>query len=163
TKEEQAPAGSTVKLLVEDRVQAAAGAAAATATLTAADPWGAVFAAFRAAGSGTTGTPDLTIAKTHAGSFAQGQDGTYTLTVSNGGTAATSAQVTAKDTLPGGLTATAMSGTGWTCTLSTLTCTRADALAGGAVYPAITLTVSVAANAPSSVTNAASVSGGGET
>ena len=56
-----------------------------------------------------------------------------------------------------------MSGTGWTCTLATLTCTRTDALAAGANYPAIALTVNVAADAPASVTNIATVSGGGET
>ena len=55
-----------------------------------------------------------------------------------------------------------MSGTGWTCTLTpSLGCTRSDALAAGASYPAITLTVSVAANAPASVTNTAAVTGGG--
>src|SRR5262249_24980761 len=63
---------------------------------------------------------------------------------------------------PSGLTATAISGTGWACTLATLTCTRSDALAAGAAYPSITLTVNVAANAPSSVTNVATVSGGSE-
>ena len=36
------------------------------------------------------------------------------------------------------------------------------ALAAGAAYPAITLTVNVASNAPASVTNTASVSGGGD-
>src|SRR5437762_9335486 len=66
------------------------------------------------------------------------------------------------DTLPTGLTATAISGTGWTCTLGTLTCTRSDALAVNTNYPAITLTVSVASDAAASVTNTATVSGGGE-
>ena len=33
------------------------------------------------------------------------------------------------DTLPAGLTATAISGTGWTCVLATLSCTRGNALA----------------------------------
>jgi hypothetical protein len=66
------------------------------------------------------------------------------------------------DTLPAGLTATAISGTGWACTLGTLNCTRSDALAAGASYPAITVTVNVASNAPASVTNTAAVSGGGE-
>ena len=46
--------------------------------------------------------------------------------------------------------------------LATLTATRSDALAAGGSYPAITLTVNVAANAPASVTNTATVSGGGE-
>src|SRR5439155_785794 len=71
--------------------------------------------------------------------------------------------VTVTDTLPAGLTATAIAGSGWTCVLGTLTCTRSDALAAGASYPAITLTVNVANNAAASVTNSVSVSGGGET
>jgi uncharacterized repeat protein (TIGR01451 family) len=107
--------------------------------------------------------PDLTITKTHSGSFTQGQTGaTYTITVSNVGGTATAGTVTVTDTLPTGLTATAISGTGWTCTLSTLTCTRSDALAASASYPAITLTVNVASAAPASITNTATVSGGGE-
>ena len=46
--------------------------------------------------------------------------------------------------------------------LGTLTCTRSDALAAGASYPVITLTVNVSITAPGSVTNSATVSGGGE-
>src|SRR6185503_2874387 len=108
--------------------------------------------------------PDLTLTKAHAGQFTQGQNGaSYTLTATNVGNGTTSGGVTVRDTLPGGLTATAMSGTGWTCTLATLTCTRSDALAAGASYPPITLTVNVSSTAPSGVTNTASVSGGGET
>jgi uncharacterized repeat protein (TIGR01451 family) len=108
-------------------------------------------------------TPDLAISKSHTGNFSVGQTGaTYTLTVSNVGHGPTTAAVTVVDTLPNGLTATAISGTGWTCTLGTLTCTRTDALAASGSYPAITLTVNVAANAPSLVTNTATVSGGGE-
>ena len=110
------------------------------------------------------GVPDLTIAKTHAGNFTQGQTGaTYSITATNSGTATTSGTVTVTDTIPAGLTATAISGTGWTCVLGTLTCTRSDALAAGSSYPVITLTVTVANNAASSVTNSVSVSGGGQT
>lgn len=109
-------------------------------------------------------TPDLTISKSHTGNFFVGQTGAiYTLTVSNAGHGPTSGAVTVVDSLPTGLSATAISGTGWNCTLGTLTCTRADALAASSSYPAITLTVNVAANAPSQVTNTATVSGGGET
>jgi uncharacterized repeat protein (TIGR01451 family) len=109
-------------------------------------------------------TPDLTITKTHTGNFSVGQTGaTYTLTASNTGHGPTAGTVTVTDSLPAGLTATAISGTGWSCTLGTLTCTRADALAASASYPSITLTVNVAANAPSGVLNTATVSGGGET
>ena len=107
--------------------------------------------------------PDLTITKTHAGSFHPGDIGdTYTITVTNSGTAATSGMVSVVDALPSGLAATALSGSGWNVVLSTLTATRSDTLAAGASYPALTVTVNVAANAPSNVTNTAVVSGGGE-
>jgi uncharacterized repeat protein (TIGR01451 family) len=107
--------------------------------------------------------PDLTIVKSHSGSFTQGDTGdTYSLTVTNSGGAATSGTVTVTDTVPAGLTATAMSGTGWTCTQPAGPCTRSDALNANASYPVITLTVNVANNAPSSVTNTATVAGGGE-
>src|SRR5205085_3493942 len=111
-----------------------------------------------------TQLPDLTIAKSHSGNFTQGQTGaTYSITVTNSGFAATSGTVTVTDTLPAGLTATGISGSGWTCVLGTLTCTRSDALATGSSYPAITLTVNVASNASASITNSVVVSGGGET
>ena len=82
--------------------------------------------------------PDLTISKVHTGSFTQGQTGAvYTITATNSGTAATTGTVTVTDTLPTGLTATAIAGTNWSCTLATLTCTRSDVLSAGASYPAI--------------------------
>ena len=108
--------------------------------------------------------PDLMLTKTHGGSFVLGQSGgSYTLTVSNVGPVASSGLVTVVDVLPTGLIATAISGSGWTCTLGTLTCTRSDALAAGGSYPAITLLVDVAANAPTTIVNFAGVSGGGDT
>ncbi|MBW4578744.1 MAG: DUF11 domain-containing protein [Tildeniella nuda ZEHNDER 1965/U140] len=109
-------------------------------------------------------TPDETIAKAHTGNFTQGSTGTYTITVTNSGGIASSGTVTVTDTLPAGLTPTAASGTGWTCSIAgqTATCTRSDALAALASYPVVTLTVSVAANAPASVTNTATVSGGSD-
>ncbi|HEV7490578.1 MAG TPA: hypothetical protein VGO25_07210, partial [Rhodanobacteraceae bacterium] len=113
---------------------------------------------------GASAGADLSLTKNHAGNFSQGQaGGVYSLIAHNVGAAATSGTVTVTDVLPSSLTATAMSGPGWTCTLAALSCTRTDALAMGASYPAITLTVNVAANAPASVTNTANVSGGGET
>lgn len=108
--------------------------------------------------------PDMVLTKTHGAAFTQGQTGaTFTLTARNAGSAPTSGVITVVDTLPAGLTATAMAGTGWTCTLATLTCTRSDALAAAASYPAITLTVDVSPSAPASLINTATVSGGGET
>src|SRR5439155_3135309 len=112
----------------------------------------------------TINHPDMTITKTHTGNFVQGQIGaTYTITVTNSGTAPTSGTVTVTDTLPTGLTATNIAGTGWTCDTPTVTCTRSNPLANGSSYPTITLTVNVASDAPASVTNTATVSGGGET
>ena len=111
-----------------------------------------------------TSLPDLTITKTHTGSFTQGQTGaTYTVTVTNSGTADKTAgnTVSVTDTPPSGLTVTAMSGTGWTCT-TLPTCTRTDVLAASSSYPAITVTVSVAANATTPLTNIVSVSLSGQ-
>lgn len=106
---------------------------------------------------------DLTITKTHTGNFVHPQTGaTYTITVSNSGGADTSALITVNDTLPAGLTATDFSGTNWNCTLSPLQCTRGDVLFAGTSFEPITLTVNIAANAASSVTNTATVSGGAE-
>ena len=91
--------------------------------------------------------PSLNISKTHSGSFTQGQQGaTYTVTVINSPTAGpTSGTMTVTDTMPSGLTLVSMAGTGWSCASNT--CTRADVLNSAASYPAITVTVNVAANA----------------
>src|SRR5260370_7091597 len=73
--------------------------------------------------------PDLTIAKSHSGNFPQGQVGaTSSITATNSGSAPTSGTVTVTDTLPAGLTATAISATRWTSVLDTLTCTRTHPL-----------------------------------
>jgi hypothetical protein len=104
--------------------------------------------------------PGLTITKTHSGTFVRGQTGAqYTVIVGNNSGVPTSGLVTMTETPPSGLTITGMSGTGWTCNLST--CTRSDALNGGATYPAITVTVNVSAIATSPQVNQVSVSGGG--
>ena len=108
-------------------------------------------------------TSSIGITKTHTGNFTQGQSGAiYSITVNNGTAAATtSGAVTVTEAPPAGLTITAMSGSGWTC--SGNTCTRTDPLSPGASYPAITVTANVAASAPSTVTNQVRVSGGGST
>lgn len=110
-----------------------------------------------------TPAPDLTISKGHSGNFRAGDNGdVYTITVSNVGKAPTSATVSMSDKLPSGLTATSISGAGWSCTLGSLSCTRSDVLAAGDSFPSITLTVSIDGNASGSITNTATVSGGGE-
>lgn len=104
----------------------------------------------------------LNISSQHNGRFTAGQTGTYQIAVTNFAFANSSGTVTVTDSLPTGLTATAIGGTGWTCTLSTLTCTRSGGLTGESSYPMIAITVTVAANlSPSVITNRASVSIGG--
>lgn len=150
-------------------VSVAANAAASVTNQATVSGGGDTNAANNTASDPTTITPfsaaaDLTLAKTHPGNFVQGQTGaTYSLVVTNIGASASTGVVTVTDLLPAGLTATAMGGTGWSCTLATLVCTRSDSLTASASFPAITLTVSVAANAASTVTNQATVAGGGET
>ncbi len=105
--------------------------------------------------------PDLTIAKTHTGTFTVGTPTNYTISVKNSGSSPTSGLVTMTDVQPAGLTFTGASGTGWSCSgTTTIQCTRSDALAAGASYPNITL--SVTPSAAGMVTNTASVAGGGE-
>jgi hypothetical protein len=107
-------------------------------------------------------TPVLSVNKTHTGSFFAGQTGAvYTISVANQGPGVTSGTITMVDQLPIGMTATAISGTGWTCVLGTLTCTRSDTLAAAASYPPITVTVNVSAGAPAQLINQVTVSGGG--
>jgi hypothetical protein len=109
--------------------------------------------------------PDLTIVKAHVGgNFIQGEVGrAFTITVTNSGSAPTSGAVIVTDTLPGGLTATGIAGTGWSCTQPSGPCNRADALGASLSYPVLTLTVNVGAAATSPQNNVATVSGGGET
>jgi uncharacterized repeat protein (TIGR01451 family) len=109
--------------------------------------------------------PALAITKTHAGNFVVGQQGTYTLTVSNNGPPATIGAITVTDTLPAQLAYVAATGTGWTCGASAqvVTCTSSAAIAANASAPPITLAVAVSAPAPTTVTNTASAAGGGAT
>jgi len=71
----------------------------------------------------------LSIVKTHAGNFTQGQQGAqYTLTVSNAaGAAATTGSVTVTEIVPSGLTLVSMAGQGWRCVSNS--CVRGDQLA----------------------------------
>jgi uncharacterized repeat protein (TIGR01451 family) len=123
--------------------------------------------------------PDLVVASTPNGPFLAGDAAdTFTLYVTNNGTSATSGTVTLTDTFPTGLTpAASMNGStinGWSVAVSgqTVTATRSDVLNPGAqypatpaglnYYPALTLTFAVASNATGSLTNTATVTGGGD-
>jgi uncharacterized repeat protein (TIGR01451 family) len=121
---------------------------------------------------------DLQISATHdrepllktTGSNTTVYAGKLTLTVTNAGDSATDgSEITVTDTLPAGLSPlvnnpgfdagpTAASGDGWTC--DNTTCRRSDALAAGASYPPITITVRVANDAAAQLTNSATVTGG---
>ncbi len=115
--------------------------------------------------SGAACTPDLTLQKTHVGTFVRGTAASFTIPVQNLSLyGPTTGVVTMNDTLPLGLTPASASGTGWTCSIAsqTVSCVRSDALAAGAVYPSIALNVSVVQTAPAVVTNTATIGGGGE-
>lgn len=107
---------------------------------------------------------DVAIAKSHGAAFTAGQNGTYTITVTNVGSIATTGGLTVTDNLPAGLTYVSAAGTGWTCsaTGAAVTCGNPAILAPGAAAPAITLTVSVGNAAVPSVTNVATVSTPGD-
>ena len=106
--------------------------------------------------------PVLSISKSHNGNFSQGQpNATYTVVVSNAASAGpASGKVTVSEFPPAPLSLVSMSGPGWTCPPGN-TCSRGDSLAGGASYPPLTVTVSVANTASSPQVNMVSVSGGG--
>jgi uncharacterized repeat protein (TIGR01451 family) len=112
------------------------------------------------------------VSSTHIGEFVFNSTGVYTLTITNVGPGSTAGTVTVVDTLPAGttpasLTASAISGTGWNCTLTTVTCSRSDSLGVGASYPPILLTVNVGSYMPEPplvdlpALNIVTVSGGG--
>jgi uncharacterized repeat protein (TIGR01451 family) len=142
-------------------------------------------AAATAAGSNisctfTNGIPDLTIIKSHSGNFMVGSDGNYSFTVSNIGSASTSGTITVTDTLPtgltvnggaaGGITEGGTNAANWTCnsnaaTPQVITCTSTTAIAasGSSVFNfAVNVGLGTAVGV-NSITNTATVSGGGET
>lgn len=106
-------------------------------------------------------TVDLSLTKTHVGNFSVGQNGVYTLRVSNGaGRQREDNVVTVTDTLPAGMAFVSGTGTGWSCSASgqVVTCTHAPFLDPGQSYPDITLTVAVGAGVAASTVNTATVS-----
>ena len=113
----------------------------------------------------TIEAPALAISKTLATAqpLRPGGMASYQLRVSNmAAVAPTYGQITVTDVLPAGLTYASATGAGWTCgaAAQTLTCTSTAVLGAGETS-AIDLTVGVAADAPATITNTASVAGGG--
>jgi uncharacterized repeat protein (TIGR01451 family) len=106
----------------------------------------------------------LTIAKTSSAEtfVSPTNTGSYTLTVNKNGTYVDLGTITVADVLPVGVTATAISGSGWTCDLPTLSCTRADDYLSNppalpAAYPAITIAVAFSGPSNAALVNRASV------
>ena len=122
---------------------------------------------------------DLTLSKSHTGNFTIGSSGTYSFTVTNSGTASSSGTITVTDTLPtgltvnggasGGITEGGTNSANWTCNSNssspqTITCTSSTAIAvsGTSVFNfAVNVGTSTAVGT-NSITNIATVSGGGE-
>ena len=106
-------------------------------------------------------TTDLSVTLAHNGTFVKGQNGSYNVAVTNNGPMDEPGPITVTDTLPAGLTYVSGSGTNWSCSASgpSVTCSYTGTLANGATTPALTLTVAVAANAPSSITNSVHATG----
>ncbi|MBP6751057.1 MAG: DUF11 domain-containing protein, partial [Xanthomonadaceae bacterium] len=108
----------------------------------------------------TVNRPQLTMTKTaSAASFVVGVPASYTLSLQNTGTAATTAVSTITDTIPAGLTIGTLPA-GCTAAGQTVTCTVASLAAGASTSFVIPVTPTTAAAA--SVTNSATVSGGGD-
>ena len=105
--------------------------------------------------------PQLTLTKTASSpSFTVGTPASFTLQLSNTGTAATTAVSTISDPIPAGLTIGTLPA-GCSAAGQTVTCTvPAGLAAGGSTSFVIPVTPTVAAAA--SITNTASVSGGGD-
>jgi hypothetical protein len=85
---------------------------------------------------------DVRITDSQVGTFVTGHDGTFRLTVTNTGTAATTGTTTVTVRLPSGLSYVRATGSGWTCTRSgsTVTCKHRGALrtAGSASITLVT-------------------------
>jgi uncharacterized repeat protein (TIGR01451 family) len=92
------------------------------------------------------GAADLSVTKSHVGSFSAGLPASYTITVKNVGQASVAGTITVTDTLPSGMSFASGSGPGWTCGAITggASCTNPGPLAAGA-SSVITLNVNTTA------------------
>lgn len=109
----------------------------------------------------STPTPNLTIIKSGPTTGIVGNSYAYTLTVNNGGTSATSGQITVTDALPQGLTFVSGSGSGWTCSAAgqNVICTSSTPLS---VNGTVNILLTVNPTQSGTYVNIASVVGGGD-
>ncbi|MGN9789977.1 hypothetical protein ACTMTU_02565 [Streptomyces sp. OZ13] len=107
--------------------------------------------------------PVLDIEKTHTGDFVRGQEGEYTITVTNTGEGATNGGlITVTENVPAGLELVQMTGgpgSGWMCGGNS--CVSQVVYGPGEPLPVISVIVNVLPDAPDNVINEATVSGGG--
>ncbi len=103
-----------------------------------------------------TQLPDLMVSKSHSPSTFTVNDvnDTFTITVSNAGSVASSGTVTVTDTLPAGLTFNGSTTAGWSCMANgqIVTCTTMTAIANGGTS-SVVLNVNVASSTGSPLTN----------
>jgi len=113
--------------------------------------------------TGTVTAPQLSLTKTVSpNTLVVGQAGSYTITVTNQGTAATTAVATVSDAIPAGLTLGTLPA-GCTASGQTVSCTIASGLAATSGTTSFVIPVTATASLlGQSVTNTASVSGGGD-
>ncbi|MBX9603459.1 MAG: FG-GAP-like repeat-containing protein [Bryobacteraceae bacterium] len=96
---------------------------------------------------------DLAVEMSTGGLLTQGQAGAfYKVSVSNVGSLPTSGAVGVAASLPAAITATSISGAGWTCVLTSLSCARSDPLAGGESYAPIHIVFNVPSNLSGNIT-----------
>lgn len=93
--------------------------------------------------------------------FVPSGTGSYVVIVSNAGNAPTSGTVTLTVTPSSALVPASLSGTGWTCNTTMLTCTINTPLTAGASYNPITFDVIIPASPPPTVMTSFTASGGG--
>jgi hypothetical protein len=99
--------------------------------------------------------PDLRTTIVPQGTFQAGGTGTLTATVSSDAASGpTRGPVTALITVPGSMTPQGAEGDGWTCAIAAqqVTCTRPDTLPPGDSFPPISISTSIAPDAPPRLT-----------
>ncbi|HEY3132278.1 MAG TPA: hypothetical protein VGL91_22675 [Acidobacteriota bacterium] len=110
------------------------------------------------------GQTDLSLTMNHSGSFTLGSSGTYTLTITNVGSAPSSGPITVTDNLPLGLSFLSAGGAGWTFSVSgqTVTGANSSSLAPGA-SSSLLIVVNIVSAAFGSITNLATLSNSSDT
>lgn len=107
----------------------------------------------------TFGGPDVSITKSHTGTFIAGANGTFNIAVKNLGNSSTAATITVTDTLASQFTFVSGIATGWSCGAAgqVVTCTNQGPIVPGTSAATIPLVVGVSASATGTITNTATV------